>query len=210
MTSGLKVLIIEDDQDDAFLFQEMLREAVADNAVVRRVVRLEEGMTEAAAGDYDIIVADLGLPDSQGLNTIRSLIAGTRRIPVVALTGLADSEAGFEAVSAGAQDYLVKGRISGDLLIRAIRYAIERKKIENEKEDVILELKDALAKVKQLSGLLPICALCKNIRDDKGYWQQIEEYVRDHSSAEFSHGLCPDCAKRLYPEIYARVYPEGK
>jgi CheY-like chemotaxis protein len=210
MTSGLKVLIIEDDQDDAFLFQEMLREAVADNAVVRRVVRLEEGMTEAAAGDYDIIVADLGLPDSQGLNTIRSLIAGTRRIPVVALTGLADSEAGLEAVSAGAQDYLVKGRISSELLIRAIRYAIERKKIENEKEDVILELRDALAKVKRLSGLLPICASCKNIRDDKGYWQQIESYISDHSSAEFSHGLCPDCAKKLYPEFYNRVFPEGK
>ena len=59
------------------------------------------------------------------------------------------------------------------------------------------ELRAALALVKQLSGLLPICASCKKIRDDKGYWQQIEAYIRDHSDAEFTHGMCPQCAKRL-------------
>ena len=58
------------------------------------------------------------------------------------------------------------------------------------------ELEDALAKVKTLSGMLPICASCKKIRDDKGYWMQIESYVRDHSEAEFSHGVCPECAKK--------------
>lgn len=61
------------------------------------------------------------------------------------------------------------------------------------------ELQSTLSKVKQLSGMLPICASCKKIRDDKGYWKQIEIYIRDHSEVEFSHGLCPDCAKRLYP-----------
>ena len=61
-------------------------------------------------------------------------------------------------------------------------------------------LKEALAKVKLLSGFLPICAVCKKIRDDKGYWNQIESYIRDHSEAEFSHGICPECAKKLYPD----------
>ena len=64
------------------------------------------------------------------------------------------------------------------------------------------EVKEALAEVKTLSGFLPICASCKNIRDDKGYWNQIEAYIRDHSDAEFSHGICPECAKKLYPEFY--------
>ena len=63
---------------------------------------------------------------------------------------------------------------------------------------IISRLKDALSKVKLLSGFLPICASCKKIRDDKGYWSQIESYVRDHSEAEFSHGICPDCAKKVY------------
>jgi len=64
---------------------------------------------------------------------------------------------------------------------------------------IIARLKKALAKVRLLSGLLPICASCKKIRDDKGYWNQIESYIRDHSEAEFSHGICPDCAKQMYP-----------
>jgi len=63
------------------------------------------------------------------------------------------------------------------------------------------KLEDALSQVKLLSGFLPICSSCKRIRDDKGYWNQIESYIRDHSEAEFSHGICPECAKKLYPEI---------
>jgi len=64
------------------------------------------------------------------------------------------------------------------------------------------KLQDALAKVKILSGFLPICSNCKKIRDDKGYWNQIEAYIRDHSEADFSHSICPECAKKLYPEFY--------
>ena len=62
-------------------------------------------------------------------------------------------------------------------------------------------LKSALEEVKTLSGLLPICSSCKKIRDDNGYWNQLETYIRDHSEADFSHGLCPDCAEKLYPEL---------
>ncbi|MDH3349252.1 MAG: hypothetical protein OEM02_14270 [Desulfobulbaceae bacterium] len=63
------------------------------------------------------------------------------------------------------------------------------------------ELKEALSEIKTLSGLIPICASCKKIRDDKGYWKQIEEYISYHSEAEFSHSICPDCTKRLYPKL---------
>jgi hypothetical protein len=64
------------------------------------------------------------------------------------------------------------------------------------------ELRAALAKVKLLSGLLPICASCKKIRDDRGYWQQVEVYIRNHSEVEFTHGMCPDCMARYYPDYY--------
>ena len=77
----------------------------------------------------------------------------------------------------------------------------ERRKAQVEKDELILELRDALAKVRTLHGLLPICASCKRIRDDQGYWNQIETYVRERSDAEFTHGLCPDCARRLYPGL---------
>jgi len=77
----------------------------------------------------------------------------------------------------------------------------ERKRAQIEKDSLIVELKDALNEVKTLSGLLPICASCKKIRDDNGYWNQIESYIRDRSEAEFSHSICPECSKKLYPEI---------
>ena len=77
----------------------------------------------------------------------------------------------------------------------------ERKKAEEDREQLIVELQAAVAKVKTLSGLLPICASCKKIRDDEGYWNQIEGYIQKHSEAQFSHGICPDCAKKMYPYL---------
>jgi PAS domain S-box-containing protein len=78
----------------------------------------------------------------------------------------------------------------------------ERKEAEDERERLIAELQDALAKVKTLSGLLPICAACKKIRDDNGYWNQIEEFIQTHSEAEFTHSFCPDCMRNLYPDVF--------
>jgi PAS domain S-box-containing protein len=77
----------------------------------------------------------------------------------------------------------------------------KRKKAQEEKEKLIIGLKNALREVKTLSGLLPICASCKKIRDDKGYWNQLEDYIQKHSEAEFSHSVCPGCAKKLYPDL---------
>ena len=76
-----------------------------------------------------------------------------------------------------------------------------RKHAEEEREKLIEELKDTLARVKQLSGMLPICASCKKIRDDEGYWRQIEAYITEHSEAVFTHGLCPACAAQTYKEL---------
>ncbi len=81
----------------------------------------------------------------------------------------------------------------------------ERKQLEQEKENVIVELEKAFSEIKKLSGFLPICASCKKIRDDTGYWQQIEEYISDHSEAQFSHSVCPDCMRALYPEYADKV-----
>ena len=78
-----------------------------------------------------------------------------------------------------------------------------RKEIESERESLITELREALSKIKTLSGLLPICASCKKVRDDNGYWNQIETYISAHSDADFSHSICPSCVKELYPQLNA-------
>jgi hypothetical protein len=82
----------------------------------------------------------------------------------------------------------------------AVLDVTDRHRIEAERERLIQELQTALARVKTLSGLLPICANCKRIRNDQGYWNQVEEYVSNHSEATFSHGICPECLHKLYPE----------
>lgn len=206
----IRILLIEDDQADAFLIREMLGEsstggsALTGDIAIQHVTRLDDGIRLAGEGAFDIIISDLGLPDSQGMDTVRKLASGVKYLPIVVMTGLADHEVGLEAVNCGAQDYLVKGQVNGEMLVRSIRYAIERKRIENEKEQVIAELQEALAKVKLLSGFIPICASCKKIRDDTGYWQQVEAYIQKHSNAEFSHSICPDCSHKLYPELYPK------
>lgn len=73
---------------------------------------------------------------------------------------------------------------------------------DEEKSKIIIELQQALDRVKTLSGLVPICAACKKVRDDRGYWNQIEAYIEAYSEAQFSHGICPECAEKLYPEFY--------
>jgi hypothetical protein len=95
------------------------------------------------------------------------------------------------------QLFLLVSLISLTLFLLFIFYRYEKQRAKN-----LALIREALDKVKVLSGLLPICASCNKIRDDKGYWNQIESYIKEHSEAEFSHSICPECAKKLYPGIY--------
>ncbi len=95
------------------------------------------------------------------------------------------------------------GQVAGASIIA--RDITERLRLEEERVKLIADLQAALSRVKQLSGLLPICSSCKRIRDEKGHWQHVEVYVHAHSQADFTHGICPDCARSLYPEIYSKL-----
>ncbi len=97
------------------------------------------------------------------------------------------------------EPYFTDGKIGG--VIGVARDITRRIEMEEERENLIAELQDAVKNIRTLRGMLPICASCKKIRDDKGYWQQIEAFVSEHSEAEFSHGLCPECAVKLYPDL---------
>jgi YesN/AraC family two-component response regulator len=135
--------------------------------------------------------------------------------PVVVVTAYETPELVEEASAVGVGAYLVKPPNAHEME-RAITIAMARfddlmelRRLNAElqagnqaRERLILELQDALDRVKTLSGLLPICASCKKIRDDEGYWNQLEAYIQEHSDVVFSHGLCPECAKKLYPEIF--------
>ncbi|MBN2444395.1 MAG: response regulator [Spirochaetales bacterium] len=202
------VLLIEDNKGDARLLEEMLYEAGEASFKLLCADRLETGLKYLKRGGIHLVLLDLGLPDSEGFGTFKKIYNSVPNIPIIVMTGMDDEKMAVDAVREGAQDYLVKGQVDGNLLFRAMRYAIERKKLEIEREKMILELQDALAKIKTLRGLLPICSFCKKIRDDQGYWRQIEVYMKEHSDANFSHSICPQCAKKYYPHLYKEK--EGK
>ena len=86
-------------------------------------------------------------------------------------------------------------------ILVTLRDVSVRIKVEQEREKLIKELQDAMDNIKTLKGLLPICSFCKKVRNDNGYWEQVEVYVRDHSDAKFTHGFCPDCLKERFPEF---------
>ena len=109
---------------------------------------------------------------------------------IVGVTGVGNKEGPYDEADAR----------QVTLLMQKLWAILNHRRSEAERERLILELKGALDKVKTLSGMLPICASCKKIRDDSGYWQNIEHYIHQHSEAEFSHGICPDCIRKLYPE----------
>jgi DNA-binding NtrC family response regulator len=197
-TTNITGLLIEDNPDDAVLIEKYLTASRKIKYNVIHVERLADGLESLKRVLVDVILLDLGLPDGPvGIKTFEAVYALASHIPIIVLTGHDDDDLAVEAVHKGAQDYLVKDLVTGPALGRAIRYAIERRKL-------LTQLEDSMKEIKLLRGFLPICVRCKKIRDDKGYWTQVDVYIRNHSEVEFSHGICPDCALELYPELYTK------
>ena len=130
MNNGhIRVLLIEDNPGDARLIQEMLSKMRDDSLDLECVMQLSSGLERLSEGGVDAVLLDLSLPDSQGLDTFTRMNVQAPQIPIVVLTGLSDETLGVQAVRQGAQDYLVKGQVDSGLLMRAIHYAIERKRV---------------------------------------------------------------------------------
>ncbi len=201
----LKVLVAEDD----FLVSEMIRGIVEDigHTVVGMAIDGGQAIDMTESLQPDVILMDVEMPDMNGLEATR-YIQQNCPTPVVILTAYETAKLVRDASEAGVGAYLVKppnlSTIDRAITIARARFQdmVTLHRLNAELQARNAELEEALAKVKLLSGLLPICASCKKIRDDDGYWQQVEVYIKEHSEAEFSHGICPDCMQRLYPEFY--------
>lgn len=196
MLDPIPVLLVEDDPAFARLIGAMLALDPGSAFTLVHVTTLAEALVHLAQGAPEVIILDLGLPDSQGLVTYTSVQSAARDTCILVASGNDDEAVAIEAVRLGAQDYLLKGALQGRSIVRAIRYGIERNRLQR-------ELRTALANVRQLEGILPICASCKQIRGTAGEWQRIESYITERTGSLFSHGVCPDCAKRLYGDLMA-------
>jgi CheY-like chemotaxis protein len=147
----------------------------------------------------DLILMDIMLKgDMDGIETA-AMIRETYDISVIFLSAYSDDEILDRAKQTLPFGYLIKPFRDRELKA-AIEMAIYKQGMEKKQTALIAELKEALEKVKLLSGLLPICSFCKKIRDDEGYWKDVEKFIRAHSGATFSHGICPECMDNQYGE----------
>lgn len=202
---GVRVLIAEDD----FLVSEMIRgvldelgyESAGTASDGRKAVELTETLRP------DVVIMDIKMPEMDGVQATQAI---QRRCPtpVVVLTAYDEPELLQKTSAAGVGAYLVKPPRAAEME-RAIEIArarfqdmLELRELNAALESRNRDLREALANVKTLRGLLPICSSCKKVRDDAGYWRQVEEYFSEHSEVDFSHGLCPDCLKTMFPEYY--------
>lgn len=198
----LSILLIEDDEVDRMRIRRYLNEGPNAWARIDEADTLAKGRAKLACNGYDCVLLDVHLPDGDGIEFLEAFREQPEGSPAIVLQTVEDDEVlGLRALELGAQDYLVKGQINASLLLKAVRYAIQRHGLLREKERLVKELQEALHNVELLQGLLPICSACKRIRDDGGYWQQVEEYFMRHSGTKFSHGICPECIKTLYPRM---------
>ncbi|MFQ5578663.1 MAG: response regulator [Anaerolineae bacterium] len=182
-----------------------------------------QGLATARDALPDLILLDINMPNMDGYEVCQRLKAddATRHIPVIFISALDKVADKVKAFSVGGIDYIPKPFHVDEVLARVVTHLTLRnlqKELEaanrdleaqiNEQRRLNEELQAALAEVKTLSGLVPICASCKNIRDDEGYWHKVETYIESHSEASFTHGICPDCKKKLYPQLATQTAPQ--
>ena len=157
----------------------------------------------------DLILLDVMMPEMDGFEVCGKLKKNpaTENIPVIFLTAKTEMDDIIRGFKLGAADYVTKPFNSFELLARVTTHLNLKLTLDTQKE-LVEKLTIALAEVKRLSGLLPICSHCKKVRDDKGYWKQVEGYISEHSEAKFSHGICPDCLVEHYPFMINKLDPE--
>jgi phosphoserine phosphatase RsbU/P len=192
----MRTLVAEDNSTTRLMLESTLSDwgyqvlATCDGAAAWQELQKE--------GAPQLVLLDWKMPEMDGLEVCQRLrLKPNSQAPyVILLTAKADKRDVVTGLEAGADDYITKpfdpqelrARVqAGARIVELQMYLAERVK----------ELEAAVARVKQLQGLLPICAYCKRIRDDQNYWQQVEAYIGKHSEAQFSHGVCPECSERF-------------
>jgi DNA-binding response OmpR family regulator len=150
-----------------------------------------------------LAILDWLMPGMDGVEICRRLRAhpGTRPVYIILLTARSGQEDKIHGLQSGADDYITKPFDREELRAR-VQVGIRVLELQGALAQRVCELEEALSRVKQLQGLLPICSYCKKIRNDRNYWQQVEGYISDHSQAQFSHGICPECyAMYVQPQL---------
>lgn len=198
--AGMKILLVDDLPENINTLAIALE---SEGFILEMASSGEETLQIVESFLPDLILLDIRMGGMDGIETCRQLKKRdvTNDIPVIFLTVSKETKDIDQGFLCGGVDYISKPFRQEEVCAR-VRTHLHLRVLMKRQEQLIIELQEALEKVKVLSGLLPICASCKDIRDDKGYWKQVEVYIQDNSEAAFTHSICPDCTKRLYPKLH--------
>ena len=229
MTTPLANILLVDDRAEDRAALEVVLAPLGQNLILAESG--QDALRQILKAEFAVILLDVQMPLMDGLETARLIRQRERSksVPIIFITGAAvTGDERFKGYETGAVDYLLKPVIP-DILRGKVRVFVDLYRLKADREEQIRALAavnqallESMAErdraeqeraklateVKILSGLLPICAGCKMIRDDRGHWNQIESYIAAHSAAQFSHGMCPESIVKWYPEYPALAVPE--
>lgn len=200
MNEDVTIMVVDDDPDILFATVRILK-----NAGYSVIKASSASESLALLDEYrpDLILLDVVLPDMKGTDLCRKIKNDPthKGAHIILLSGkMTSTDDQTEGLDIGADGYIVRPVSNRELEAR-VKAMVRILLTERERDRLIVELKKALSEIKTLSGLLPLCSHCKKVRDDKGYWNQIDAYIRQHTDADFTHSICPECAEKYYPDL---------
>ncbi len=214
MKRVIRILLVEDDAADVEMIRESLRQGGL-SFILRHAANEMDFMHELQQHSMDVILCDHGFPSFDGFKALELARTHYPEVPFIFVTGALGEDVAIASFKNGAADYVLKSRLTrlSHAVERALREVDDRaarKQLERDRDQLIRELKEALTLIKPLTGLLPVCAVCKRIRDHQHGWQPMEAYLQTHSDVSLTHELCPECETKISPALLNRgqVYPE--
>jgi len=202
----MKILIADDDAPSCFILQSLL---TSWGYEVRSAADGDEAWRILCEPDHpQLLLLDWMMPGIEGPEIVRRLREKSPETPYysIIITSHTDKDSAASALDAGADDFIAKPFDNNELRAR-VKVGYRTNCLQKALSEHILDLDQALSRVKQLEGIIPICMYCKKIRDDKNSWQQLEKYITEHSEALFSHGMCPDCFEEQMKIIKINTAP---
>ncbi len=194
-----RVLVVDDEPSNIKIIKETIKGYCRVSAAVSGAAALEFATSDTPP---DLILLDIVMPDMDGHEVCRQLKIHpkSKMIPIIFLTAKNSSTDEISGFELGAVDYITKP-FSPMVVNARVKMHLELKQYQDQLKKKNSQLKKALDDIKQLSTIVPICAQCKKIRDDTGYWQQVEQFIATHLDAQFTHGYCPECYQKQVRKI---------
>ena len=202
-TDNHSIVIVDDKPENIRLLAGILSEK---GYRIRPAANGQQALTTIEKEAPDLILLDIMMPGLNGYEVCR-ILKNSRNamdIPVIFISALDEIGDKVEAFASGGVDYICKPFQTEEVLAR-VNTHLKLRKAQKLLQEQNEQLQKALDEIRILRGIIPICTNCKKIRDDEGYWNKMEKYIQEHSQAVFSHSLCPECIKELYPELADKV-----